>query len=134
MTINQLAMHNVAPRGIAGSCVPTSIVFATGVSYYDVEEVLFHEQPRNWKPDLRGNSGVETHKLFGHTRKIFGHTFTKVTHWYSVYETSQRLLNGTYLVRIHRHVFVIKDGQVFDLNETRWTEKVLDVWKVEKTA
>jgi hypothetical protein len=133
MTLNQLRMHNIAPRGIRGTCAPTSICFATGASYYDVEEVLLREQPGNYRPDIAGNRGVDSIKLFGAERKLFGHKFTRdlfpaMTIRYFV----SRWKTGTYLLVIPRHMLVIQNGEIFDLNNTNLNSIVLAKWMVEK--
>ncbi len=136
MTVNQLQMQNLAPRGIKGTCVPTSLCFITGASYYDVEEILMREQPRNYRPDIKGNGGVNTFGLLGKGRTLFGHRFTLVRQHNRRAETIAdfRYENptGTFLVCIHGHAFVIKDGVGFDLIETYWKNWLVAAWKVEK--
>ena len=132
MTINQLKMHNIAPRGIAATCVPTSICFATGVSYYDVEEVLVREQPKCYRPDHVTNSGVNTLKLFGASRKIWGHHFVNlfINRDISVFSFTRKYLHGTFLVTRRGHMFVVKDGEVFDLNTIQFSATVVEAWEV----
>lgn len=128
-------MHNLAPRGIRATCVPTSICFATGSSYYDVEEVLVREQPNVYRPDIQGNRGVITEKFLGNERKLFGHKFTRVsTQVMRLYDFCRKFANGTYLVRRKGHMFVVKDGEVFDLLNHDWMTPILDAWKVEKIS
>lgn len=133
MNLNQLTMLNIAPRGIAATCVPTSICFATGSCYHDVEEVLVREQPKNYRPDIKGNRGVDSEKLLGKSRTIFGHKFTKMDAKIPYLgQLPSRLDSGTYLVTVPGHMLVVKNNQIFDLSRTAVNATVRGVWKVEK--
>lgn len=135
MTLNQLKMHNVAPRGVRGSCVPTSLCFVTGAPYQDIEYVLVQEQPKNYRPDVQSNGGVYTIKLLGNERKMFGHKFTKVsTEFLRLYDFVRRYSKGTFLVTKKHHAFVVKDGEVFDLNQHDFMDTIIVAWKVEKIS
>jgi hypothetical protein len=129
-------MHNLAPRGIRGTCVPTSIRFVTGADYIDIEDVLVREQPGNYKPDIKGNLGVDSRKLLGESRVLFGFKFTKVClSWpnMSIQKAAMIYSTGTYLVIVPKHMLVIKDGAVYDLADTNTTRvPILGMWKVEK--
>lgn len=136
MNLNQLAMVNIAPRGIRGTCVPTSLCFVTGSSYYDVEEVLTREQPRTYRPDIKGNRGVDSLKLLGQSRNLFGFKFTKINFagriGHRLYSLRDSLTVGTYVVTVPHHMLVLKDGQIYDLSNTSLNAVILNVWKVEK--
>jgi hypothetical protein len=131
MTINQLRVQNLAPRGVRGCCVPTSICFVTGVTYQDVDYVL-KKQITNY----REGYGVYTEKFLGEQKILFGYRFTKLD-WCSVNVWRFRTHvgnQGTYLVCIKRHMFVVKDGDFFDLCTTNDFAQVLNAWKVEKIS
>lgn len=133
MTLNQLKMHNIAPRGIAATCVPTSICFATGASYYDVEEILLREQPGVYRPDHKTNQGVFVNRLLGSARLMLGHKFIRYPFPRVHLRSFLNMIGmGTYLVNIPRHMFVVKDCEVFDLNNVNLNSLCLEVWKVEK--
>jgi hypothetical protein len=138
MTLTQLAMHNIAPRGINATCVPTSLCFVTGRSYQDVEHILVTEQPKSYRPDIKGNRGVDTCGLLGKVRNLLGHRFVHVAGFgnYTVgwLSTHSPYNSGTYIVQIDRHVLVIKDGVIYDLQPTNLSSKVLNFWKVEKSS
>ena len=137
MTVTQLLMHNLAPRGITATCVPTTICFCTGASYYDVEEVLVREQPKNYRPDLRGNKGVHTDQLLRESRVLFGHKFTRASfspRGFTVDGFIRTHPRGLFLLRIHKHVFAVKDGVVYDLCNTNMREQVFAAWQVEKLS
>jgi hypothetical protein len=135
MTINQLKIQNLAPRGIRGTCVPTSICFVTGVSYQDVEYLLVREQPKLYRPEIRGNRGVDTGALLGRQRTMFGHRFILVPiEGCTLMYILSKFSVGTYLVHVNGHVLVVKDGEVYDLVNTNMATKVVNVWKVEKVS
>jgi len=135
ITIQQLQMHNVAPRGVTGSCVPTALCFLTGAHYQDVEYVLTKEQPETYRPDIKGNGGVLTHALLKKSRKLFGHLFTSVSGTKITVGTLTKYYpTGTYLVTRPRHAFVLKDGVIYDGVPIKHKETVTGLWKVEKAA
>ena len=137
MTINRLQMINLAPRGIRGTCVPTSLRFVTGADYIDIEEVLVREQPKNYRPDIKGNRGVDSWKLLGRQRTLFGHRFTKLMPTIPAVRLGQvpsRFGHATYLVTVPSHMLVVKDGQIFDLADTKLSAPVHEMWKVEKVS
>lgn len=136
MTLNQHAMLQVVPRGKFGACVPTAIAFVTGRNYYDVEEVVEREQPK-FRPDTKSNKGVYTAQFLGNERVLCGHRFVRLPS----FEVPKRLADfvaghpkGSYLVRRHRHVYIVKDGQVFDGQSDSFRHEVLEVWKVSPKA
>ena len=133
MTLNQLAIHNVAPRGVAGSCVPTSLAFTTGSCYQDIEYVLISEQPELYRPDIKGNNGVDTVRLLGTSRILFGHRFTMVgSRGLRLMDLKESFPTGTYLVRVQSHLLVLKEGEIYDLANKKPKTEVLTMWKVEK--
>ena len=134
MTLNQLAMLKVVPREKHGSCVPTAIAFVTNTNYFDVEELIEREQ-KNFRSEVKNNPGVRTSSFLGNERKLFGHQFTRLPSTM----VPERLGNfigrysvGTFLVRRHRHVYVVKDGEVFDGRDDSFRHPVLEAWAVRK--
>ena len=137
MTVNQLKMQNLAPRGIRATCVPTSICFVTGVCYQDVEYLLMKEQPNTYRPDIQGNRGVRTEKFLGRKRVVFGHKFECVISFPDTITLAgflRRHTLGTYLVCKRGHAFVVKDGEVFDLGNYDYSDTLFFAWKVEKVS
>ena len=132
ITVDQLTLINLVPRSHHGCCVLAAICFTTGTNYFDVEEVVQREQPR-FRPEVKGQGGVQTDKLFGKSRRLFGHTFTKLNE--PVMELRaflRRHPTGTFVVRRKRHAFVVKDGKVYDWRDDAGRYDVLDAWSVEK--
>jgi hypothetical protein len=134
MNLNQLKMHNLAPRGIRATCVPTSLCFVTGVSYQDIEYLLVREQPKTYRPEIAGNKGVNTQMLLGNQRVMFGHRFTAVSGSGSLLSFIGKYSVGTYLVCVPRHMLVVQNGQMFDLANTQYSSTITNVWKVEKIS
>jgi hypothetical protein len=134
MTLNQLAMLKVVPRGRFGACVPTAVAFITGANYFDVEDFIRREQPDH-RPDIKSGKGVYTDKLFGKLRVLFGHQFLKMPdvevvgslHIFVKYHN-----DGDYLVCNRNHAYVVRNGQVFDGRNDTFNYPIRDVWKVRK--
>jgi hypothetical protein len=132
ITVDQLTLLNLVPRGKSGTCVLAAICFVTGTNYFDVEELIQREQP-TFRPDLKAGRGVYANKLFGHSRHLFGHTFTKLTDpVLTLDDFLRRHPTGTYLVCRKRHAFVIKDGKVFDWFSNTDRYDILFGWEVKK--
>jgi hypothetical protein len=135
MTLNQLKMFNLSPRGIRGTCVPTSLAFLTGACYQDIEHILVREQPKIYRPEISGNGGVFTQTLLGPSRKLFGHLFTKIyAHPSTLYRFQMHYKTGSYLLCVHKHALVLKEGEFFDLKPTRVNEAIQCAWEVTKTS
>ncbi len=132
ITVNQLAMINLAPRGVKACCVPTTLKFLTGECYQDIVSVLgFH------LAKFREGEGVQSTQFFGTSKVVFGHRFTEVynvlrDHRISVSQARCKFSEGSYYVRVPRHAFALREGQIFDLSNTGIMTPVLNVWKVEK--
>ena len=132
ITVDQLTLINLVPRSHHGCCVLAAICFTTGTNYFDVEEVVQREQP-NFRPEVKGQGGVRTDKLFGSSRRLFGHPFTKLNEpVMSLDVILRRHPTGTFVVRRKRHAFVVKDGKVYDWLNNADRYDVLDAWQVEK--
>jgi hypothetical protein len=131
VTINQLKMINLAPRGIRATCVPTSLCFVTESCYQDVDHLIQTEQAR-----YRRGDGVVTTSFLGEEKNVFGYKFTKLTDitpgTRRLYSIQKELGQGTYVITIPRHMLVLKDGQFFDLCTTNPNSIVHHVWHVAK--
>lgn len=131
MTLNQLKMANLAPRGVRGCCVPTALCFVTGECYQDIDSFL----KTSWAPYKRGK-GVNVNTVFGNACQIFGYKIVKQTQIKEGYERlwslREKLPTGTYLVSNRGHMFVMKDGEFFDYNKTNINDIVYGVWEVVK--
>lgn len=132
ITVDQLTLINLVPRSHHGCCVLAAICFTTGTNYFDVEEVVQREQP-SFRPEIKAGGGVNAAKLLGHGRRLFGHTFTLLEHPRMSLDAFLRNHSiGTYVCCRRGHMFVIKDGKVYDwLNNTSRFDVLLS-WKVEK--
>lgn len=134
ITVDQLALLNLVPRGKSGCCVLAALRFTTGADYFDIEELVQREQP-HFRPDLKTSGGVFTDKLLGQQRCLFGHRFIKVVEGRVPLNVFRgHFPTGTFLVRRKRHAFVIKDGKVFDWFDNTDRCDILAAWKVEKVA
>lgn len=134
MTLAQLKISKVVPRGKHGSCVPAAISFATGANFHDVEALINREQP-SFRPDFKTGGGVRTDKLLGKSRRLFDHTFTEIDIGQRDCLLQKFCLNqpkGTFLVRREGHAYVVRDGKVFDWFDNTHKHFVLQAWRVEK--
>ena len=115
------------------------MTFATGASYWDVDNFLQALYPK-YKPHNKTTSGIPAYELLGNVKVLFGHKFTKVvrvnnkTDWLSLYSFIHDNLVGTFFVCKPHHAFVVKDGDVYDLNDVDYSAPVDGAWKVEKVA
>jgi hypothetical protein len=134
MTINALQMVNLRARGrTGGDCVVLALTFITKASYLDVEELICQHHSRYMVPGGTRAYGVQTDKVFKNEFTIFGYRLSKIDVFpCSIHTFIQTHPEGTYFVRIHRHAFVVKDGQQFDACDSKHNNLVLGVWKVEK--
>jgi hypothetical protein len=136
ISLNQHKLLQVLPRGKFGACVPLAIAFLTGRNYYDVEEVIEREQPK-YRPDIKSNAGVNTMKFLGDERVLCGHRFVRLPQ----FDVPSRLADflvrhptGSFLIRRNRHVYSVKDGQVFDVQTDSFYQTILEAWKVVPKA
>ena len=139
ITVNQLKMINIAPRGrITGDCVIRALAFIcqAKAAFDAIESFVMNEQP-HFRPDRKDSGGVYTDKLLKDSRKLFGHTFSRVSLAYqgqSLQAFTKYYGVGTYLVCNNNHAFVVKDGEIFDANPIKWHQPVRGAWKAEETA
>jgi hypothetical protein len=135
MNLRQLQMHNLAPRGIRATCVPTSLCFVTGESYQDIDHLIESSQARYHR-----GKGVVTDTFLGDGKTIFGYKFSRI--YKARYKNEAKRLveirhlypTGTFIVNIPHHMMVLKDGEFYDLCTTNLQDYATDVWLVEKAA
>jgi hypothetical protein len=134
LTVNQLAMINLSPRaGRYGDCVVKALTFITGKIYGDIEETVMREQPR-FRPDKKTGQGCNVLALLRSSRRFFGFNFASKTHFPIKMTLNEFVFNhkqGTYLMCIPGHAFVVRDGEVFDACETKWNARI--TWVYEAT-
>ena len=133
MNLRTLQMINLAPRGVKGCCVPTSLCFITGSAYQDVDHLIQTEQYR-----YRRGKGVYTDDFIGDVKNIFGFIFNRIykartkTEAKRLYQIRDLYPKGTYAICIPRHMLVLKDGEFYDLRNTNINDFATDVWEVKK--
>lgn len=136
MTINALRMLNLRARGrTGGDCVVLALTFITGASYLDVEDIIKQHHSRYMAPESKRAHGVYTERVLRDKFKLFGFTLKKIPlapNSLSV-DTFKRVFpDQTYLVCIHRHAFVVQNGEQFDAGDSSGKCLVRDAWIAEK--
>jgi len=101
-----------------------------------VDNFLQAHYPR-YKPQNKTSDGIPAFELLASNPALFGCRFTRVVRpnlldrWISLYSFIRDNLSGTFFVCKPRHAFVVKDGDVYDLNEVDYSSPVDGAWRVE---
>lgn len=116
-----------SPSFEKADCTVRALAISTDSPYYDAYKVLS-------LAGRKSNQGFYIEKFFKSSKFILSHQFTKLKFRKSI--TLQKFLksypSGTYYVRKRGHVFVVKDGTVFDTRKPGPYTKVLMAWSVVK--
>lgn len=116
-----------SPSFERADCTVRALAIATCSPYYDAYKIL---SQAGRKP----NQGFYIEKFFKKCNFHLGCQFTKLKFRKAI--TLQKLIKnypkGTYYVRKRGHVFVVKDGTVFDTRKPGLYTKVLMAWRVDK--
>lgn len=127
-------MQLIGPRDRKGDCVARAITFITSGDYTEVEDMILREQS-SYGP-YSATKGVYTHRFLKSSRVIQGVRFTLMANMRGKTVGLFRTLfnTGTYLVCKAGHAFVIRDGEVYDANETPDRVQLVEAWKAEKVV
>lgn len=130
MTLATRHMQTIGPRDRKSDCVLLALHFITGAPYDDLEEIAIREQ--QYKPYVR--CGIYIEKLLREERKLFGTNFKQLLFpkFHRVWSLQKEHPIGTFLVQINRHVFVLKDGVIYDGCGENLNAIVIKVWAAEK--
>ena len=136
MTINALTIRNLRPRNrTGGDCVVLALTFITGAPYADVEDYIKQRHSRYQTPEGTRAYGVHTDKLFKDEFVIFGYRLTRFdTQAFSLGSFIDFHPTGTFFICIPSHALTVKDGQIFDGNDSSPRNHIKQVWKVEKVV
>lgn len=137
ITLNQFEMQNIGPRGRnIGDCVVRALTFICRPrgEYDDLEALVLREQS-HYNPNAINTGGVVLSKFMRQERKLFGKMFTRVGYINTLpQDFIRRFYAGTYLVANDNHAYVVKEGDIFDGNPTRWNKPIVDAWRVIDAA
>lgn len=133
MTLATRHMQTIGPRDRKADCVLRALTFITGAAYDDLEDIAIREQ--QYKPYVK--SGIYTEKLLKEERTLFGTTFKRILFPISqpihrVWSLQRDYPKGTFLVKINKHVFAMKDGVIYDACGEQLNKIVEGVWIAEK--
>jgi hypothetical protein len=133
MTLATRHMQTIGPRDRKADCVLRALTFITGAEYTDLEDIAIREQ--QYKPYVR--CGIYTEKLLKEERKLFGVNFQRVIFpitqpVHRVWSFVRDYPHGTFLVKINKHVFAVKDGVIYDACGENKNAIVEAVWYAEK--
>lgn len=116
-----------SPSFERADCTVRALAIATDSPYYDAYKIL---SQAGRKP----NQGFYIEKFFKKCNFHLGCQFTKLKFRKAI--TLQKFLKtnpeGTFYVRKRGHVFVVKNGTVFDTHKPGPYTKVLMAWRVER--
>lgn len=119
--------HAGSPSFEQADCTVRALAIATDAPYYDAYKLL---SQAGRKP----NQGFFVEKFFKKCNFMLGCQFTKLKFRKAV--TLQKFLKkyptGVYYIRKRAHVFVVKDGTVFDTRKPGSYTQVLMAWKVDR--
>lgn len=116
-----------SPDHERADCTVRALAISTDSPYYDAYRVLS-------QAGRKSNQGFYIEKFLKSSKFILGHQFTKLNFRKAI--TLQKFLKthpkGTFYVRKRGHVFVVKNGTVFDTLKPGPYTKVLMAWSVER--
>lgn len=116
-----------SPSFEKADCTVRALAISTDSPYYDAYKILS-------QAGRKSNQGFYIEKFFKKCNFALGHRFTKLRFKKSI--TLQKFIKlfpkGIFYIRKRGHVFVIKDGTVFDTRKPGPYTKVLMAWCVER--
>ena len=79
------------------------------------------------------NKGTNIRKFFKNNRTVFHSSFTKLKFRkpITLNKFVKKYPEGTFYVRISKHVFVVKDGVAIDMSKPKTFCRITDAWEVK---
>ena len=115
-----------SPDNERNDCTVRALAISTNSSYMKAYMILCYAGRKR-------NRGFYIENFFKNNKCCLGHSFTKLKFRKSI--TLQRFIKtypkGTYYVRKRGHVFVVKDGVVFDDSKPGKYTKIIMAWEVK---
>jgi hypothetical protein len=106
-------------------CTVRALAIATLVPYWKCYQVLaeFGRKP---------NKGTNIRKFFKNNKMVLGYWFKKLKFrkQITLNKFVKKYPEGTFYVRISRHVFVVKDGVAIDMVRPKTYCRITDAWEV----
>ena len=114
-----------SPEYERNDCTVRALAIATLVPYWKCYQVLaeFGRKP---------NRGTNIRKFFKNNKMVLGYWFKKLSFrkQITLNKFVKKYPEGTYYVRISRHVFVVKDGVAIDMVRPKTYCRITDAWEV----
>jgi hypothetical protein len=114
-----------SPEYERNDCTVRALAIATLVPYWKCYRVLveFGRKP---------NKGTNIRKFFKNNKMVLGYWFKKLKFrkQITLNKFVKKYPEGTYYVRISRHVFVVKDGVAIDMVRPKTYCRITDAWEV----
>jgi len=114
-----------SPEHERNDCTVRALAIATLVPYWKCYQVLaeFGRKP---------NRGTNIRKFFKNNKMVLGYWFKKLNFrkQITLNKFVKKYPEGTYYVRISRHVFVVKDGVAIDMTKPKTYCRITDAWEV----
>ncbi len=106
-------------------CTVRALAIATLVPYWKCYQVLaeFGRKP---------NKGTNIRKFFKNNKMVLGYWFKKLKFrkQITLNKFVKKYPEGTFYVRISKHVFVVKDGVAIDMVRPKTYCRITDAWEV----
>lgn len=116
-----------SPSFERADCTVRALALATDSPYYDAYKILF-------QAGRKPNQGFYIEKFFKKCNFVLGHQFTKLKFRKSI--TLQKFIKlypqGVFYLRKRGHVFIVKNGTVFDMKNPGPYTKILMAWRVDR--
>ncbi len=114
-----------SPEYERNDCTVRALAISTGKPYEEAYSIL---QNFGRKP----NKGTNIRKFFKNNKIVLGYWFKKLSFrkQITLNKFIKKYPEGTYYVRITRHVFVVKDGVAIDMVKPRTYCRITDAWSV----
>jgi hypothetical protein len=114
-----------SPTCERNDCTVRALAIATLVPYWKCYQVLakFGRKP---------NKGTNIRKFFKNNKMVLGYWFKKLKFrkQITLNKFIKKYPNGTFYVRISRHVFVVKDSVAIDMVRPKTYCRITDAWEV----
>jgi hypothetical protein len=114
-----------SPPEEKNDCTVRALAIATGTSYLKAYMLLCQAGRKH-------NRGFVIEKLLKKNCSYLGHCFFKLPFRKPI--TIQKFITkhptGTFYIKIRGHVFVIKEGTVYDMIEPKPMQRITDAWEV----
>ena len=114
-----------SPEYERNDCTVRALAIATLVPYWKCYQVLaeFGRKP---------NKGTNIRKFFKNNKMVLGYWFKKLNFrkQITLNKFVKKYPEGTFYVRISKHVFVVKDGVAIDMARPKTYCRITDAWEV----